>query len=110
MKVHIDLLITTSDKEKMKNNKENKNISLSEQINNVFNYFNNISVEDFANIMVSQHSTLSNIKTTTLTVNKKHLIDNDYFIEINQSLKTKIPKLDYKRMVLLMINFYLNKR
>lgn len=106
MKIHIDLLITRQDKEIMQNRKKQTGETLSEQVGYVFKYFKKISVENVAEIVSSHIDVINTFDETSLTINKKHLIYEDHFIKIHQALKTQHPNLDYKRMILIMIHYY----
>lgn len=104
----IDLYIDIKDKNKLRLNKENYSETYTNQINKIFNFFHSISVEDFAKIIFDIEELELPFEKKVITLKSSQLNHLDYLKKVYFALLTKIPRIEFKQMIMYMIHYYLN--
>ena len=105
---NIDLNLFKKTKVILNKNKNNNKITYLDQIKEIFSYYQNIPVEEVANIIIANYQkeyNISDIKRITLQ-QEKIQVELDYLRKIHNAIITKIPNIEFKEMLLLLLDHY----
>lgn len=110
MKENIDIKVFKSDKELLKKIKEKSKNTYTEQIKKILGSSCSAPVEKLAEKIIASYTNLKKERKDTITI-KSIFIHNEelHLRKVHSALLTKLPRLEYKEMILLIIHLYLEK-
>ncbi|WP_430510701.1 spindle assembly checkpoint component MAD1 [Gottfriedia solisilvae] len=103
-----DLKIFTENKKSMQSTKDLTKETYSSQIMNILDHYRSVPVEKFADIIINIHEENIKLKKSTITIKQEHLIHEDYYRKVYRAILTKLPRLEFKEMLLYMFYDYFN--
>lgn len=108
---NIDFKVFSSDKEKMKEIKNLQKKTYALQLQSILKYYSTIPVEELANIIINSYEFLHKEKKVTVTAKTVYFEGlEDHLRKVYNALLTKIPRLEYKEMILLIVHHNLNQK
>lgn len=105
MKQNLDIPLQRTDKNKIMEIKKSSKRSYLEQLQEIFNYYEKISVELFADKVINNYDQLNDLKKdlVTITIKNELFTQEEYFRKIHKAILTKLPQLEFKEMLIIMI-------
>lgn len=109
MNGHIGLIVSSSSKQKMLNIKTIREITLSNQLKDIISSFLTLNIEQMTDKIIELYPLFDEKPKSTITISKEYLVDHEFLTKLLNLSKIKVPKLTFKSMIFLIVEWHFQK-